>query len=1101
MRGTKLGGEEWAGCAGIVTRGVGRLRDDGGLVAAGEFLELGELHGDLDEGVDDLRDMFVEDGGVVLLDVESDGSAGAGGAREAEDDARAVSHEEADALVLRDGSVDGVDIAEDVGGGDGVGADGLARVLGGHGGHRSHHFCRLGLVDALVVVAAVVVAAVRGPVLLDDLLDGDERGLGRLVVVGEDAEPGEDGEEAVLLADVVRARPERLLAAEQGGVVDALEERLGVHEVSEELPPGRRLEEREVELGGDEVDGAAGGHAPRDGFDAALGLEEGNGVGVGGEDGERVGGRDEELGAEDHVAIAVAVRGGAEGGDVGGVGDGPAGAVDGHLLGEVDGVGEVGVSVVAAEVGEGVGVHAARLGEAELGDEEGFGVWTGDAVHGVEDHGEVGPGEEGLDDVEVEDGLEEVDVRLDAVDDLDGDDGRAVLGLDPGLAELGDVDVGEGFAHVDRGDGLRVGVDEVGELLGRGAAVLAVVLDAKVLVGPARVVGGGEEEGAKGLLPDGALLADDGRERGRAGDAVLGDPDAPDAVGRGDLDDDLDGGVVVEAAVPADDERHVGDVRARGDERGEGGLDEVVEVVALHEELGLLPQARGPGLLAVDGRRLERRDLERAEPGRRRQVDRRVLVHPRWERLRLVRVVLDRDLPLEDVLRREPHGARDLELGARLERRRRAADQERLQLLDELVLLRVERDLRRGREARGEDRDGVDDDVGVRAQEEEVVALLHRGEPGPGHDDRRRALEALDRRAHRRLELEHLGRRVVLRVHRLLVLDHRQGDDAARGVQEAPQRLEVDPEVVRVEVLVRRDVLELVLVLVRALRRLAQDELRVGLAHGQVAALLVVRRPLAALHHEGRLRVGEVLEELGVERRAEVVRVRDEHVLDALGEEGVQLPRAEQRGVQVAVARRAPLDRRLCRPRRRLQRLDLDLRDLVLDELQVLVRGEHRVLRREEGHRVLRRRERVHQHEPNLRPERRPHPRDLLRRQVQERIGPLDEQQALRVVQPHARPEAAVQLQDHRLPEQRRVRPRRHLLELRHARRRRDLAFGNHSRCPRHQRLVRILERPNRRLVQPFGLHLLRERCEVAHLPPNARLRRLACNTPPRRLG
>lgn len=46
--------------------------------------------------------------------------------------------------------------------------------------------------------------------------------------------------------------------------------------------------------------------------------------------------------------------------------------------------------------------------------------------------------------------------------------------------------------------------------------------------------------------------------------------------------------------------------------------------------------------------------------------------------------------------------------------------------------------------------------IGVGAQEEKVVALLHGSESGARYDHAARALEALDRRAHRGLELKNL---------------------------------------------------------------------------------------------------------------------------------------------------------------------------------------------------------------------------------------------------------------------------------------------------------------------------------------------------------
>ena len=83
--------------------------------------------------------------------------------------------------------------------------------------------------------------------------------------------------------------------------------------------------------------------------------------------------------------------------------------------------------------------------------------------------------------------------------------------------------------------------------------------------------------------------------------------------------------------------------------------------------------------------------------------------------------------------------------------------------------------------------------------------------------------------------------------------------------------LEVDPQIVRVEVAVLADVLEGVLVLVGALRRLSQYELT--RSRREMPALLVVGRPFAAFHHERRLALGEVAEQFRVERRAQVVRI------------------------------------------------------------------------------------------------------------------------------------------------------------------------------------------------------------------------------------
>jgi hypothetical protein len=82
--------------------------------------------------------------------------------------------------------------------------------------------------------------------------------------------------------------------------------------------------------------------------------------------------------------------------------------------------------------------------------------------------------------------------------------------------------------------------------------------------------------------------------------------------------------------------------------------------------------------------------------------------------------------------------------------------------------------------------------------------------------------------------------------------------------------------------------------------------LTVRLAAAEVPAFLVGLGALCNFHHKGRVRSDEVVEELEVEGRAQVVRVADKYVLDALREELIKEARAEEGRVDVAVARGAP---------------------------------------------------------------------------------------------------------------------------------------------------------------------------------------------------
>jgi len=191
------------------------------------------------------------------------------------------------------------------------------------------------------------------------------------------------------------------------------------------------------------------------------------------------------------------------------------------------------------------------------------------AVEGVkEDLGRALLVEERLDGLKVKDLLEERDVVGCGVDDLDRE--RA----DRRLADRLEVDLGQVRHRLVLGQRLCELVDLLGHILGRRTAVGAVVLDAKVVLGPARVVRGRQEDAALDAL----VLADDVRDgRGRQ-DRVVADDELGDAVAGREPGDRLDRLARKEAAVTADDERLAG--RARRDRR-QGCLDEVLGVVLL----------------------------------------------------------------------------------------------------------------------------------------------------------------------------------------------------------------------------------------------------------------------------------------------------------------------------------------------------------------------------------------------------------------------------------------------------------------------------------------------------------------------------------------
>ena len=129
-----------------------------------------------------------------------------------------------------------------------------------------------------------------------------------------DGQPAQNGEDAVLLADVVRAQAEALLAAQEGMVV-LLAHQCTVHEIAEELPASGHLVPANAALLRHHVDGGGGGHRARTRlvispimrhYRQAL-LEVGDTRAVRSDHGQRVRGRDEEVIAQDHRAIRITV--------------------------------------------------------------------------------------------------------------------------------------------------------------------------------------------------------------------------------------------------------------------------------------------------------------------------------------------------------------------------------------------------------------------------------------------------------------------------------------------------------------------------------------------------------------------------------------------------------------------------------------------------------------------------------------------------------------------------------------------------------------------------------------------------------------------------
>jgi hypothetical protein len=131
-------------------------------------------------------------------------------------------------------------------------------------------------------------------------------------------------------------------------------------------------------------------------------------MGIGGQHRQAVAGGDEKVAAQDHVAVAVAIGGGAEVQPLRPL-------AQGHQL---LGVRQVGVRVTAAEVLQGHAVHDSAGGGAEAVLEDLGGIGAGDGVHGIQLHAELAAGEEAANGLEVEEAGHEVGVIGHRVQDL-----------------------------------------------------------------------------------------------------------------------------------------------------------------------------------------------------------------------------------------------------------------------------------------------------------------------------------------------------------------------------------------------------------------------------------------------------------------------------------------------------------------------------------------------------------------------------------------------------------------------------------------------------------------------------------------------------------
>ena len=248
---------------------------------------------------------------------------------------------------------------------------------------------------------------------------------------------------------------------------------------------------------------------------------------------------------------------------------------------------QIGVGVVAAEIGQRRAVAHGAGGRAKLTLENRVRIRPGDGVHGVEGEPQA-PRERRPQRVEVEQLAHQLDVIRDRIDHLD------LHFADAEGARAANVYIGRVHGQ-DFRDPQRLGVDRVRDLLGRRPAIGRVELDAEIAIRPAGIVARRKDQAAESLV-----LADNAGCGGRGENAAGAHERAAETVGRRDADHRLDRLGVVVAPVAANHERQAAEP-FRWPDGVEHGLHEVRQVIALRKLGGLLTEPAGAGLHAGDG--------------------------------------------------------------------------------------------------------------------------------------------------------------------------------------------------------------------------------------------------------------------------------------------------------------------------------------------------------------------------------------------------------------------------------------------------------------------------------------------------------------------
>ena len=233
---------------------------------------------------------------------------------------------------------------------------------------------------------------------------------------------------------------------------------------------------------------------------------------------------------------------------------------------------------------------------------------------------------------------------------------------------------------------------------------------------------------------------------------------------------------------------------------------------------------------------------------------------------------------------------------------------------------------------------------------------------------------------------------------------------------------------------------------------------------------------------------GDPREDPRVEDRAEVVGVRDEGVAVAVLEQRVEHPRGDERGVEVAVAGRRPLERRVGLPRDRLQARRRRSSAPCSAGSRAARRTRSPGWRRSASSESSRVANEFMSTSGTRAPKRSRSAEHLADDDVEEGLPLLGLDQRLGLGHAHARAQAAVELEHDRGVDDRRV-ALGQLVERGQVLDGLDVALGQHPRRALAQLLVVVGEGVDRGVADALGAHLLDARLQPvgAHAPSSSR--------------